>query len=186
MELVPIRAKGKGVAADGADISNTGKGKRRGDDNEEETTSKKRKSAPFLSVCEEERQLTHHIVLRSAVQVDGPVRSYMLRSLLDPRLIALAVEPQPELAQEANLSADSENDDEIEVSENRRPSGALIDLRLADEVGLMGLLYTILALLLVNGRRLPNGERYSLSLSARPSGLTPRSSQTNSAPTLPG
>lgn len=82
-------------------------------------------------------------------------KAYILRSVLDAVLIEKANIPNEEiLEQEAN---DQPSDDD-ENDSGRLYAGSILSWSTSDEVGNVGILYTILALILVGGRVVPDGE----------------------------
>ncbi|CDZ97559.1 MAGE protein [Phaffia rhodozyma] len=139
MELIEIRAKGKGAGGlediAGAASQARKKTKRTHDDGPgsdvESTQAKSKKRAAPM----------------------GTVRGYMLRSLLPPKLMQEAFEPHPEYSfNSTSLSRSGE------IEEDEKESGAIVDLKFGDDLSMMGILYVILALILVNGRRLPDDQ----------------------------
>lgn len=95
----------------------------------------------------------------SAVAPTG-TKSYMLRSVLDPRLIQIASSIDHDILriEQADLSADDQhalNDSEETSSE---PTGAILAWEQADSLGTVGLLYVVLSLILVHGRALADSK----------------------------
>lgn len=168
MELVQLRGKGKGAGGDNDDggdepapAAKKGKGKKKKDDDEEEedgeedraATMRKRRKSEFSirssksSIRIVSSRKDHALInpwSTSAAVVSGPARTWMLRSTIPAALYQLAAEPHPELPSFQGEDAD----------EDRPPSGAVIDFKFGDDTALVGLLYAILSLILVNGRRL--------------------------------
>jgi melanoma-associated antigen len=81
----------------------------------------------------------------------GP-KSYIVRSILDIGIIDRAAQTDSKILEEE--AADGRVDDE----DGPQPYGSIISWNTCDELGNIGILYTILALVLVNGRVLPEGD----------------------------
>ncbi|KIJ91541.1 hypothetical protein K443DRAFT_685927, partial [Laccaria amethystina LaAM-08-1] len=90
-------------------------------------------------------------------------KTYMLRSCLHPLIIeraALTDEQilEQELADTPFDDSDDEDDNGADEDERRpRPYGSLISWSTTDQLGPLGILYVILALILVSGRVMTNG-----------------------------
>ncbi|KAF8063435.1 MAGE family-domain-containing protein [Lyophyllum atratum] len=79
-------------------------------------------------------------------------KTYILRSVLDPVIIEHAALMDEKILEEE--SADVPSDDEDEDDEEYAPRfyGSIISWSSADQLGAVGILYTLLALILVSGR----------------------------------
>jgi hypothetical protein len=90
-------------------------------------------------------------------------KTYMLRSCLHPLIIeraALTDEQilEQELADTPFDDSDDEDDNGADDDERRpRPYGSLISWSTTDQLGPLGILYVILALILVSGRVMTDG-----------------------------
>lgn len=98
-------------------------------------------------------------------------KTYILRSALDPILIERAAQTDEEIFEEEGIDhalfnpSSNQSDDESDDSdaEGERPPkyyGSLISWTKADQLGPIGILYVILALILVNGRVISDGKRF--------------------------
>lgn len=87
-------------------------------------------------------------------------KNYILRSKLDLGLIEQAAQADAELRHTVN-----EDDDEDDEWKNRA-DGSIIAWQTSDQLSMAGVLHVILALVLINGRILPDGEGHVLSFSA--------------------
>src|SRR6188768_3360300 len=93
----------------------------------------------------------------------------MVRSCLDPLLIEHAAQSDPDiLTEEAGdqgtlFPSTLEDDDEYGDDEERPPKfyGSLISWSRSDQLGPIGILYVVLALVLVNGRVMADSEGFS-------------------------
>ncbi|KAF8321109.1 hypothetical protein DL93DRAFT_1601309 [Clavulina sp. PMI_390] len=88
-----------------------------------------------------------------APKVTTSSKTYMLRSVLPSALIASTLLPDPAI-RDASYSQGVEVADE--TPEEERPDDTLIAWRLMDNVAVVGILHVILALILANGRSIPN------------------------------
>lgn len=97
-------------------------------------------------------------------------KTYMLRSILDARLIELANTPDAEILEEeggfsfssGNFFGDGQTNDgnlidadddwDNDVEQHPRIHGSILSWTQNDQLGALGVLYVILALILVNGR----------------------------------
>ena len=103
-------------------------------------------------------------------------KTYILRSSLDPILIEHAAQTEAEIfeeesgdqsvlfpslsnADEANYSEDDDEDDAERVP---KYYGSLISWTKGDQLGAVGVLYVVLALVLVNGRIMTDGKWWFL------------------------
>ncbi|KAJ6500519.1 MAGE family-domain-containing protein [Mycena sanguinolenta] len=107
-------------------------------------------------------------------------KTYILRSTLDSRIIAEAALTREEILEEEAADAPSDDDDDDENGGGGATYGSIISWSNADQVGALGVLYVILALILVSGRvmgdqdlramlkrmRLPNGSSVAFSATA--------------------
>ncbi|KAF7359315.1 MAGE domain-containing protein [Mycena sanguinolenta] len=107
-------------------------------------------------------------------------KTYILRSTLDSRIIAEAALTREEILEEEAADAPSDDDDDDENGSGASTYGSIISWSNADQVGALGVLYVILALILVSGRvmgdqdlramlkrmRLPNGSTVAFSATA--------------------
>ncbi|SJL08717.1 uncharacterized protein ARMOST_12086 [Armillaria ostoyae] len=82
-------------------------------------------------------------------------KSYILRSVLNPTIIEEAAQVSEKILEEEALEED-DNDDDDERS--ARSYGSLISWSHTDQIGSLGILYIILALILVSGRVLSDAE----------------------------
>ncbi|KAK0431193.1 MAGE-domain-containing protein [Armillaria borealis] len=82
-------------------------------------------------------------------------KSYILRSILNPTIIEEAAQVSEKILEEEALEED-DNDDDDERS--ARSYGSLISWSHTDQIGSLGILYIILALILVSGRVLSDAE----------------------------
>lgn len=78
-------------------------------------------------------------------------KTYILRSVLDPIIIEYAALTYEEILEEEVVDQ-PDSDDEDEDGFGSRSYGSIISWSTADQLGPIGLLYVILALILVNGR----------------------------------
>ncbi|KAJ7751006.1 MAGE family-domain-containing protein [Mycena maculata] len=78
-------------------------------------------------------------------------KTYILRSTLPARVIEQAALTREDILEEEAADAPSDDDDDDEVG-GSAPSGSIISWCSADHVGPLGVLYVILALILVSGR----------------------------------
>lgn len=90
-------------------------------------------------------------------------KSYILRSTLHPTLIDLAAQTDENILEEeaADFPSDDESDDNGDDDEGERPPrsfGSIISWSHTEQVGPIGILYVVLALILANGRVLPDNE----------------------------
>ncbi|KAM6503668.1 MAGE domain containing protein [Amanita muscaria] len=87
-------------------------------------------------------------------------KSYMLRSILDPELIEAASQTDDQILEEEVKDA-PEDDEDYEFSEGGytpRNYGSIISWSRNEHPGPLGVLYVVLALILVNGRAIPDME----------------------------
>ncbi|KAF7792012.1 hypothetical protein EIP86_003039 [Pleurotus ostreatoroseus] len=86
-------------------------------------------------------------------------KTYILRSVLDPALIELAAQQDEDiLVLEQDDDENAPNDDE----ETSPSTGAIFAWQYSDQLGSIGLLYVILALVLVNGKAILDNELRTL------------------------
>ncbi|KAG6852948.1 hypothetical protein C0991_007928 [Blastosporella zonata] len=85
-------------------------------------------------------------------------KMYILRSVLHPVIIEYAALTDIEILEEEVAEAPSEDDDDDDESYTPKFYGSLISWSSADQLGALGILYTILALILVNGRVISDSE----------------------------
>lgn len=78
-------------------------------------------------------------------------KTYILRSILHPTLIAYG-SLTDELILEEEIADAPDSDDEAEDSGTPKNYGSIISWSQADQLGSIGVLYVILTLILVNGR----------------------------------
>ncbi|KAF8635766.1 hypothetical protein AX17_003865 [Amanita inopinata Kibby_2008] len=87
-------------------------------------------------------------------------KTYILRSTLDPRLIEIAAQTDEQILEDEALDAPEDDDDDddafSEGGHTPRYYGSLISWTRGDQIGALGVLYVILALILVNGRVIPD------------------------------
>ncbi|KAJ3531628.1 hypothetical protein NMY22_g8077 [Coprinellus aureogranulatus] len=119
-----------------------------------------------------ERSLAGFVFPECALALMPP--PYILRSTLHPSIIALAAEPHDDILEEESAdlpgqpdSSDSEEEvlDDGDDDEERPPKsfGSIISWSHNDQVGALGVLYTILALILVHGRAMPDMDMRSFT-----------------------
>lgn len=89
----------------------------------------------------------------------GGAKAYIIRSLLDPALIALANAPDRELCRLEAARAEPAHEDfaalyggDEDEDDSTRSTGAILAWDRSDEVASVGVLYLILAFILVEGR----------------------------------
>lgn len=82
-------------------------------------------------------------------------KQFILRSTLDPELIERATLPDPEILQLENEEGEEE---EETGGVSTRSTGSIFAWQKSDQLASLGVLYTVLALILVNGRSIPDGE----------------------------
>ncbi|KAK0201168.1 MAGE-domain-containing protein, partial [Desarmillaria ectypa] len=80
-------------------------------------------------------------------------KSYILRSVLDPAIIEHAAQVDEKILEEEALEEDDDDDER-----GTRSYGSLISWSHTDQIGSLGILYIVLALILVNGRVLSDTE----------------------------
>lgn len=83
-------------------------------------------------------------------------KTYILRSTLDPLIIELAALTDEHILEEEAVDAPSDDDDDDMFGP--RSYGSIISWSTADQLGPIGVLYIILALILVSGRVMSDGE----------------------------
>ena len=89
----------------------------------------------------------------------------MLRSILDPQLIESAVRTDDQILEEEAKDAPSDDED-YDFSEGGytpRYYGSIISWSRSEQLGPIGILYVVLALILVNGRVIPDSEWFAIS-----------------------
>ncbi|KAJ7487288.1 MAGE family-domain-containing protein [Mycena galericulata] len=79
-------------------------------------------------------------------------KTYILRSTLHERLIAEAALTREEILEDEAADAPSDDDDDDDVGFSNAAAGSIISWNSGDQVGPLGILYVILALILVSGR----------------------------------
>ncbi|KAJ7842274.1 hypothetical protein B0H14DRAFT_3086699 [Mycena olivaceomarginata] len=87
--------------------------------------------------------------LDEARKAAGP---YILRSVLNERLIEEAALTREEIMEEDAADAPSDDDDDDGIGSGATAYGSIISWSSADHVGALGVLYVVLALILVSGR----------------------------------
>ncbi|KAJ2933176.1 hypothetical protein H1R20_g3905, partial [Candolleomyces eurysporus] len=90
-------------------------------------------------------------------------KSYILRSTLNSTLIDIAAQTDENILEEeaADLPSDDDSDMDSEDDDEERPPrsyGSIISWSHTEQVGSLGILYVILALILVHGRVLPESD----------------------------
>ncbi|OCH91978.1 MAGE-domain-containing protein [Obba rivulosa] len=103
-------------------------------------------------------------------------KTYILRSTLDPALIELANAADPDLLAEERVEyEDAEAVDELDL----RTYGSILAWNTSDQLGTVGILYIILALILVEGRVLSDNDLKALlkRLRLAPSSTVPLTTQ---------
>lgn len=88
-------------------------------------------------------------------------KTYILRSVLDPLLIELAAQTDENILEMEAADAPS-TDEEDENDFGPRYYGSIISWSTADQLGPTGVLYIILALILVSGRVMSDSELYTI------------------------
>ncbi|KAK0497975.1 MAGE-domain-containing protein [Armillaria luteobubalina] len=84
-------------------------------------------------------------------------KSYILRSVLNPTIIEEAAQVSEKILEQEALEED-DNDDDDDDERGARSYGSLISWSHTDQIGSLGILYIILALILVSGRVLSDAE----------------------------
>ncbi|KAI0074878.1 hypothetical protein K474DRAFT_1625296 [Panus rudis PR-1116 ss-1] len=107
-------------------------------------------------------------------------RSYILRSALDPTLISKACAQNTALLQVEQSERVLLQDVEDENTIGTRSVGSILAWQYADQLGSIGILHVILALILVNGRAISDSDLWTLlkRLRLQPNSTIPLSSQT--------
>lgn len=84
-----------------------------------------------------------------------------MRSVLDPRLIDAAAQTDEQIHEEEAKEAPSEDEDDelLEGGYTPRYYGSIISWSRSEQPGPIGILYVVLAIILVNGRVIPDGMR---------------------------
>ena len=88
-------------------------------------------------------------------------KSYILRSLLDPSLIQKATAPDPDIRELEQAEFPDENEEFAEDDNpvGTRSTGSIFAWHSSDQLASVGILYVILALILVEGRSISDSER---------------------------
>ena len=81
-------------------------------------------------------------------------KTYILRSTLDDHLIELAALALGDIIEE-EIAEDEEDDDDMP-----RSNGSIISWTTCDQLGALGLLYVVLALILISGRSLSDSKSF--------------------------
>ncbi|KAG6889277.1 hypothetical protein C0992_005753 [Termitomyces sp. T32_za158] len=104
-------------------------------------------------------------------------KTYILRSVLHPTIIEHAALTDERILEEETADAPSEDDDDETYTPQHY--GCLISWSSADQLGALGILYTILALILVGGRVVSDSElhAYLKRLGLPPTGVVNFSAQ---------
>ncbi|KAI0764243.1 MAGE family-domain-containing protein [Trametes elegans] len=137
-------------------------------------------TAPDKEISEKDAEMLKTAGLKKKVTSTG-MKQYILRSTLDPLLIEKACSPDAEireLEQAENLDANEEfAQDDNPVG--TRSTGSIFAWHHADQLASVGILYTILALILVEGRVINDNDLRSIlkRLQLPPSAAVPLSSQ---------
>lgn len=117
-------------------------------------------------------------------------KTYILRSTLDPILVehaALTNETLLELEFGENTANEADDDDD----EMLKTYGSIISWSAADQLSLLGILYVVLALILIHGRQMPDSTllhanfTLALILTCQRSGYEADPQETSSAPERP-
>jgi melanoma-associated antigen len=85
--------------------------------------------------------------------VTSSSKTYILRSILPASLMEASLEHDPEIRNAAHENRDEDDDEEDTTI---RPDDTLVAWRAGDDLATIGILHVILALILVNGRSLPD------------------------------
>jgi hypothetical protein len=103
-------------------------------------------------------------------------KTYMLRSCLDPLIIEHAAQTHAQVLEEEGgdqalffpFTLDDDEEDDRDEDAERPPKfyGSLISWSRGDQLGCIGILYVILALVLTNGRVMSDGKLFSFSCHA--------------------
>ncbi|KAH9946740.1 MAGE-domain-containing protein [Amylocystis lapponica] len=113
-------------------------------------------------------------------------KTYILRSMLHPAIIEQAAATDPALlaAEKADLGASAPDDDDDDTGVGTRPHGSILAWRTADQLGAIGVLYVLLALILVDGRVMSDTTLRTLLRRLRlpPAASVPLSSQATHHP----
>jgi hypothetical protein len=83
-------------------------------------------------------------------------KTYILRSTLDPKIIQYATLTDEQIL-EKEMAVEDEGDSDEEY-DSGRSLGSIINWSKSDQLGSIGILYVILALILVNGRVINNSQ----------------------------
>jgi hypothetical protein len=90
-------------------------------------------------------------------EVNEGSKTYILRSILDSVIIERAAETDGHLLEmERKELANSGEDDEDEI----RTYGSIISWSAGDQLSLIGVLYVVLALILIHGRHMPDSKSH--------------------------
>ncbi len=81
-----------------------------------------------------------------------------MRSILNPTIIEEAAQVSEKILEEEALEEDDDDDDDDDDERGARSYGSLISWSHTDQIGSLGILYIILALILVSGRVLSDAE----------------------------
>jgi hypothetical protein len=104
---------------------------------------------------------SHYIGHRTAAAIG--TKTYILRSILNPGLIEYAAQSDADILEEEAVDAPSDDDDD-ESSSAFHHYGSIISWNTADQLGSAGVLYVILALILVSGRVMSDGAQFYSSI----------------------
>ena len=88
-------------------------------------------------------------------------KTYILRSTLHPQLIALAVSPSNDIKaveQAHHLGEPESQDDDDDIGVRSTNTGAILKWENADQLSAVGILYVVLALVLVHGRAISDAD----------------------------
>ena len=127
-----------------------------GDDLQEarNATGVKKKGMSYLYLL-----MLMSIFLFSTAAVAGS-KTYILRSTLDPAIIEYAARTDERLYEEQIADGQEDGDDDDDMP---RTYGSIISWSSSDQLGALGVLHTILALILVNGRSISDCAYIDLS-----------------------
>lgn len=84
-------------------------------------------------------------------------KTWILRSVLDPRLISAAVTPDDAIKAVEQQPDSDEDDDPDDSAVKSANTGAIVAWQNADQLSAIGILYVVLALVLVHGRAISDG-----------------------------
>ncbi|KAH9896018.1 MAGE family-domain-containing protein [Cubamyces lactineus] len=105
---------------------------------------------------------TRRLTVRTAASTG--TKSYILRSLLDPSLIQRATAPDPDIRELEQVEFPDENEEFAEDDNpvGTRSTGSIVAWHSSDQLASVGILYVILALILVEGRSINDNDLHAI------------------------